>query len=68
MKIKTIATRKKRILFSTRQKQVANQTCKVSDDQRYTVNITDLTDIWTVNSPNIVGRKLKIPAQTDEPF
>ncbi len=32
------------------------------------INATDLADIFTVDRPNIVRKKLKISAQTDEPF
>jgi hypothetical protein len=35
---------------------------------RCSIDVTDLTDIFAVDSPNQVRRKLKISAQTVEPF
>jgi hypothetical protein len=35
---------------------------------RCAINVTDLADIFTVGRPNIFRQKLKISAQTDEPF
>ena len=36
--------------------------------ERCSIDLTDLADIFTVDSPHRVRNKLKISAQTDEPF
>jgi hypothetical protein len=41
---------------------------RVSHDQRCSIDVTDLADIFTVDRPNQVRKKLKISAQTVEPF
>jgi len=40
----------------------------LSYDQRCSTDVTDLADIFTVDSPSQVKEKLKISAQTAKPF
>jgi hypothetical protein len=40
----------------------------VSHDQRCSIDVTDLADIFTVGRPNQVRKKPKISAQKCEPF
>jgi hypothetical protein len=44
------------------------ETLHVTHDQRCSIDLTNLADIFTVGRPNKVRKKLKISAQTNHPF
>ncbi len=47
---------------------VLQEALHLSHDQRYSINIVDLADLFTVDSPSKVRTKLKSSAQKNKPF